>query len=113
MKTLPPQPNHKTAKRLAARGERVGKTNPNDKAFTDTDSEHDGVLYSGGLTKRECFASLAMSNLADKWDGKYSVDDHKDGRPESDAKWAAAAAVRYADALIEALNETEEANAAT
>jgi hypothetical protein len=63
------------------------KTNPDDSA------QPKAMGSSGGLTKREYFAATALQGLID---GGYRL-----------AADNATEAVEYADALIEALNETK------
>lgn len=62
------------------------------------------------MTLRERFAADAMKGMgyAMKSDSNYSKLDRDALRPEKDAKGIATAAVRYADALIEALNKEVE-----
>ena len=65
---------------------------------------------SGGLTKREYFAGLAMQGLGHAMvhDGVYSLNARNIGEDTNDAKWIATSAVRYADALLDALNKDED-----
>jgi hypothetical protein len=60
--------------------------------------------YSG-LTKREHIAAIALSSMNLIWDGAYGKDDRDAKRPEQEAKWAAVAAIRYADALLRELDK--------
>lgn len=68
------------------------KTEPNDAAFARAHLQSDTHYTAGaqdGLTKRECFASMAMQGMLAGDLGIYTPED----------------AVRQADALIEALNK--------
>ena len=69
---------------------------PNDSAFPSVDSF--GYRKGEGLTKREYFAAMAMQAIltANPADTPYA--------PANDAHWA----VRYADALIAELEETND-----
>jgi hypothetical protein len=65
-------------------------TNPNDLAFPLLSSTVQGQT---GLTKRECFAAMALQGFLADGDS-----------PDEAAEWA----VEAADYLIEALNKAEE-----
>lgn len=72
-------------------------TNGNDLAYPTFDDK--GICpdsYSGGLTKREYFAGMAMQGIV-----SHCYKDHPDQR-------IAESAVMMADALIEVLNKTEK-----
>ena len=75
-------------------------TNGNDLAYPTFDDK--GICpdsYSGGLTKREYFAGMAMQGYCG---GEFTG---QSGMPHKDmAEWS----VEMADALIEALNKTEK-----
>ena len=58
---------------------------------------------SGGLSKRELFAALAMQSMDLKDRGCWSENDIKRGDHLAHPNWVAKAAVDYADALILAL----------
>ena len=66
-----------------------------------------GPNLARSITKRELFAAMAMQGLSAhmKWSGSYSELDRRDKRPETEARWIAIAAVRYADALIAELSK--------
>jgi len=70
------------------------KTEPNDTVFPSRDEYNFPV---NGLTKREYFAAMAMQGYL------ASVPSDVVERPE----YAASHAVKYADALINALNKKE------
>jgi hypothetical protein len=73
------------------------KTNPHEPIGV-TFADNGGVGQCIGLTKREHFASLAMQGLI-AHNASFFPDYQDTG------KLAAAAALKYADALIAALNE--------
>lgn len=58
-----------------------------------------------GMSIRTYIATAALSNMDLKDDGKFSNGDWERKEPEQCAQWAAAAAVRYADALIAELQK--------
>lgn len=60
--------------------------------------ENDVAMMRGGLTKLEYFAAMAMQGLLST-EGSYFPDNQSTG------DLVAEAAVKYADALIKALNE--------
>lgn len=75
-------------------------TNANDAAFASVGEGFGNPKYSAnGLTKREYFAAVAMQGFANSGD-KWAAD------PDI-YKAMADCAVTWADALIEALNETK------
>lgn len=61
---------------------------------------HHETKFTGGLTKREHFAAMAMQGLASNSDdgGEWS----------HDAETCAVVAVKYADALLAALSQSGE-----
>ena len=63
---------------------------------------------TGGLTKREYFAGLAMQGLKLPHWGDYSTGDHERGTPSTHAKKTAEFAVLLADALIKELEKPRE-----
>ena len=63
-------------------------------------SGEEPYAYFGGMTLRDYFAAQAMAGLHLKWDGAYSAADRNRGDHLQDAKWVAAAAYRYADAML-------------
>ena len=66
----------------------------------------DGVIrIAGGLTIREHFAGLILPAIAKP--DNYSLEDERRGYPKQDAERQARAALRYADALIAALNQEQ------
>lgn len=70
-----------------------------------------GIRYSmtGGLTKREWFAGLAMLSFKKKHLGEYSYNDiHERKQHKADAQRIAQSALLYADALIAELERKEE-----
>lgn len=75
------------------------KTNPTDLAFSaeqeiTREPYETARLLTGGLTKREYFAGIALQSVITKIAGY-------------DGKYIALISLSLADALIEALNETE------
>jgi hypothetical protein len=62
----------------------------------------------GGLTIRQYYAGLAMQGMELIDAGKFSAEDIKNKHHKKKAEWAAAMAVEYADALIKALEESDE-----
>ena len=63
-------------------------------------------IATGGLTKREWFAGLAMQMMDLPHDGKYAELNHvANGRAQKDVEWRASVAVRMADALIAELKK--------
>lgn len=83
------------------------KTNPNEhingfnKNFTDCDGNPVGIVSHHGLTKREYFAAMALQGAVNV----SPFPDHKSCFDTDQYKHRLAiAAVKYADALIEALN---------
>lgn len=76
------------------------KTDGNDLVNSGEDYEYIGqcvtrTIKHSGLTKRELFAAMAMQGLLSDWPTNY----------ESAAENAAKTAVKFADALINELNE--------
>ena len=76
-------------------------------AFPHEDGRYGSDVEAGshGMTLRDYFAAKAMAGMGLKWDGAYSQHDRQQGRPEADALWAAIAAYRYADAMLEKRKE--------
>ena len=60
-----------------------------------------------GLTKREYFAAMAMQGMNLRDAGNFSKHDREMGIDQDNANWAAEMAVKYADALLAALDDSE------
>lgn len=79
------------------------KTNPNDCAFSTTESSHDDP--SCGLTKREYFAAMALQGLLTR------VPNRHNGETDlgvSESKRIAEEAVIMSDELIQFLNKQDK-----
>lgn len=71
------------------------QTRKNDAAFPLWEQDEDGIVVQGsGLTKREIFAAMALQGIL--------------ANPEFMATMAAKVAVKKADELIKALNDTPD-----